>query len=96
MPGSLPTPRGAAARAYRSEAALALAVTVVRPAIPSLTSGAAAAGPVGALIGGALGTATGAVAGTANAVAGAVTPACGPGYTYYHGGCYSTPYYYYR
>ena len=52
-------------------------------------SGGAAAGPVGAIIGGALGTATGAVAGTANAVTGVVAPpTCGPGYTYYNGGCY--------
>jgi hypothetical protein len=52
-------------------------------------NGAAAAGPVGAIVGGAIGTATGAVAGTANAVTGAVAaPACGPGYTYYNGGCY--------
>jgi hypothetical protein len=52
-------------------------------------NGGAAAGPVGAIIGGALGTATGAVTGTANAVAGvAGAPACGPGYTYYNGGCY--------
>jgi hypothetical protein len=55
-------------------------------------NGAAAAGPVGALIGGAIGTATGAVAGTANAVAGATTPACGPGYVYYNGGCYPARY----
>jgi hypothetical protein len=56
-------------------------------------SGGAAAGPVGAIVGGAIGTATGAVAGTANALAGAPpAPACGPGYTYYNGGCYSTPY----
>jgi len=52
-------------------------------------NGAAAAGPVGAIVGGAIGTATGAVAGTANAVTGAVAaPSCGPGYTYYNGGCY--------
>jgi hypothetical protein len=59
-------------------------------------NGGAAAGPVGAIVGGAIGTATGAVAGTANAVAGTAnalagappTPACGPGYTYYNGGCY--------
>src|SRR5271170_4594668 len=56
-------------------------------------NGAAAAGPVGAIIGGAVGTATGALTGTANAVTGAVTPACGAGYTYYNGGCYSAPYY---
>ena len=55
-------------------------------------NGAAAAGPVGAIIGGAIGTATGAVAGTANAVAGATTPACGPGYVYYNGGCYPARY----
>jgi hypothetical protein len=57
-------------------------------------NGAAAAGPVGAIVGGALGTATGAVAGTANAVAGAAppTPVCGPGYTYYNGGCYPALY----
>lgn len=58
-------------------------------------SGGAAAGPVGAIVGGALGTATGAVAGTANALAGAAPPpACGPGYTFYNGGCY--PAYYAR
>ncbi|HEY3912573.1 MAG TPA: hypothetical protein VGM07_22190 [Stellaceae bacterium] len=53
-------------------------------------NGAAAAGPVGAIVGGAIGTATGAVGGTANAIAGATTPppACGPGYSYYNGGCY--------
>jgi hypothetical protein len=56
-------------------------------------SGGAAAGPVGAIIGGALGTATGAVAGTANAIAGAApAPACGPGYTFYNGGCYPAMY----
>lgn len=63
-------------------------------------NGGAAAGPVGALIGGAIGTATGAVAGTANAVAGTTgavvgavaPPACGPGYTYYNGGCYPGAY----
>ena len=60
-------------------------------------NGGAAAGPVGAIVGGALGTATGAVAGTANAVAGtanaiAGAPACGPGYTYYNGGCYPAMY----
>ena len=55
-------------------------------------SGEAAAGPVGAIVGGALGTAGGVVAGTANAVAGATTPACGPGYVYYNGGCYPARY----
>jgi hypothetical protein len=51
-------------------------------------SGAAEAGPVGAIVGGAIGTATGALAGTANALAG-VPPACAPGYMYYNGACYS-------
>ena len=63
-------------------------------------SGGAAAGPVGTVIGGALGTATGAVTGTANAIAGTANavagvppaPACGPGYTYYNGGCYPALY----
>jgi hypothetical protein len=57
-------------------------------------SGAAAAGPVGAIVGGALGTAGGVVAGTANALTGgaAGAPVCGPGYTYWNGGCYATHY----
>ena len=53
-------------------------------------TGGAAAGPVGAIVGGALGVAGGTVAGTANALTGGATaaPVCGPGYTYYNGGCY--------
>jgi hypothetical protein len=52
-------------------------------------SGDAAAGPVGAIIGGAIGTATGTLAGTANALAGGpAASVCGPGLTYYNGGCY--------
>ena len=57
-------------------------------------SGEAAAGPVGAIVGGALGTAGGVVAGTANALTAgaAAAPVCGPGYTYWNGGCYPARY----
>ena len=51
--------------------------------------GYATGGPIGAIVGGAIGTVTGAAAGTTNAL----TPVCGPGYTYYNGGCYPVPYY---
>jgi len=66
----------------------------------TLAQGAAAAGPVGAIVGGALGTATGTLAGTANMVTGAptasvgttVAPAapgpCPSGQVFYQGYCY--------
>ena len=51
--------------------------------------GEAAAGPVGAVVGGAVGVAAGTLRGTANMLSGgSAPPACGPGYVYYHGGCY--------